>query len=219
MNKYVLAAIIIALFLLAGQVSGQEPVEVITQNTSTTNTSTAAPQAIDIAGVITVLIFFVTVLLIIVFSARSYSNTSKTLFEKALEKNKELPEELQESVSDIIRAFPQAEPLGLPRGSLRAIVMLIFSFAFVFLLLFPQKQITGTTTTLGIIVSVLVGFYFGSRYAEARIMRTEASKRETRIQEPQEVKEAEIKEITPAGALFEEKREEKKKRKKREGLI
>lgn len=58
--------------------------------------------------------FFVTVLLIIVVSARSYSNTSKTLFEKALEKNKELPEELQDSVSDIIRAFPQAEPLDYP---------------------------------------------------------------------------------------------------------
>jgi len=214
MNKCVLAAIIIALFLLTGLVSGQEPGEAVALNTSTT-----ASSPIDITSVITVLIFFVTVLLIIVVSARSYSNTSKTLFEKALEKNNELPEELQESVSDIIRAFPQAEPLGLPRGSLRAIVLLIFSFAFVFLLLFPPKQITEMTTTLGIILSILVGFYFGSRYAEARIMRTESSWREARIQEPQEVKEAGIKEIAQAGALFEEKREEKKKRKKREGLI
>lgn len=219
MNKYVLAALIIALFLLAGQVSGQEPGEVTSQNKSVTNASAVAPQATDIAGVVTVLVFFITVLLIIAVSARSYSNTSKMLLEKALEKNKELPGELQESVSDILRAFPQPEPLGLPRGSLRAIVMLVFSFGFVFLLLFPQKQVTEMRTTLEILLSVLAGFYFGSRYAETRTMIKEPYKQEPRTPEPHEVKEEEIKEIAPAATLFEEKREEKKKRKKREGLI
>jgi len=50
-------------------------------------------------------------------------------------------------------------------------------------------------------------------------MRTESPMREARIQEPQEIKEAGIKEITQAGALSEEKRGDRKKRKKREGLI
>ncbi len=121
---------------------------------------------------------------------------------------------MQEPVTAIIRAFPQAEPLGLPRGSLRAIVVLIFSFAFVFLLLFPPKQVNEMITTLEIILSILVGFYFGSRYAESRVIRPEP----TRRTEEQGIKEV-FKEIAPAKVLPEEKREEKKKRKKREELI
>lgn len=93
------------------------------------------------------------------------------LLEKAFEKNKELPEELQEPVSAIIKAFPMAEPLGLPRGSLRAIVMLIFSIAFVFLLFFPPKQINDMVKTLEIMLAIIIGFYFGSRYGEVKTIR------------------------------------------------
>lgn len=208
MNRYIFTAICTALSLI-GTALGQEPWEVMGSNKSSTGVS-----SIDFTSIITVLIFFVTILLIVIISARSYSNTSKVVLEKAFERNRELPEDLQEPVTAIIRAFPQAEPLGLPRGSLRAIVVLIFSFAFVFLLLFPPKQVNEMITTLEIILSILVGFYFGSRYAESRVIRPEP----TRRTEEQGIKEV-FKEIAPAEVLPEEKREEKKKRKKREELI
>lgn len=66
-----------------------------------TNESVAF-SAKDLIGISTILIFFVAILLIVLISARSYSNTSKELLEKALEKNKEMPEELQEPVSTVI---------------------------------------------------------------------------------------------------------------------
>lgn len=203
MNRYIFTAICIALSLI-GTALGQEPWEVVGSNESAAGLSST-----DITSIITVLIFFVTILLIVIISARSYSNTSKVVLEKAFERNRELPEDLQEPVTAIIRAFPQAEPLGLPRGSLRAIVVLIFSFAFVFLLLFPPKQTNEMITTLEIILSILVGFYFGSRYAESRVIRPEPAKREE-----EGIKEV-FKEIAPAEVLP----EEKKKRKKREELI
>lgn len=216
MNRYGLTAIMIVLFFLIGLASGQESQETGGLN-KTMNASSAAPSAIDITSVFTVLIFSVTILFIVIFSARSYSNTSKILLEKAFEKNKELPEEMQETVSAIIKAFPQAEPLGLPRGSLRAIIMLIFSLAFVFLLLLPLRQITEMAKTLEIILAILIGFYFGSRLTESRMIKSEQAKKEPRTEEPG-VREVH-KEITPAVALPEEKHEEKKKRKKREELI
>jgi len=193
--------IAIALFFLISTASGQVFDE---------SAPGSAVSAIDITGIITTLIFFLTILLIVVIPARNYSNTTKLLLEKAFEENKELPEELQEPVSAIIRAFPQAEPLGLPRGSMRAVVMLIFSFAFVFLLLFPPEKPDSMVQTLQIILAILVGFYFGSRYAEARIAKPEPAKREAFVELP--VKEA--KEIAPEVLP-----EERKKRKKREELI
>lgn len=212
MNIYGLTAMMIVLFLI-GPAFGEEAAG----SNKSMNVSTAALST-DIASIFTVLIFFVTILLIVIISARSYSNTSKILLEKAFEKNKELPEELQEPVSAIIKAFPQAEPLGLPRGSLRAIVLLIFSIAFVFLLFLPHGQMDEMTKTLEIILAILVGFYFGSRYAESKTIKPEPAGKEARIEELQGIKEA-YKEITPVAALPEEKREEKKKRRKREELI
>lgn len=201
MNEYGLAAITLLFFL--GAASGQEPLEVA-------NNSETVASAIDITGIATTLIFFVTVLLIVVIPARNYSNTTKLLLDRAFAENKELPEELQEPVSAIIKSFPQAEPLGLPRGSLRAIVLLIFSFAFVFLLFFPPEQANGMVQTLQVILAILVGFYFGSRYAESRITKPEPAKREAHVELPV----TEAKEIAPEVLP-----EEKKKRKKREGLI
>lgn len=163
--------------------------------------------SIDITSILIALIFFITILLIVVIPARSYSSTNKLLLKEALDNNRELPEELQEPVSAVIKAFPQPEPLGLPRGSLLAVVMLIFSFAFVVLLLFPPEQMSEMVKTLETILAVVIGFYFGSRYAESR----------ARI-EPAVVKEI-VKEEVREG-LPEEKREEKKKRgRKREELI
>lgn len=188
----------IALFFLTGIASGQVFDE---------SAPSSAASAIDITGIITTLIFFVTILLIVVIPARNYSNTTKLLLEKAFAENKELPDELQEPVSAIIKAFPQAEPLGLPRGSMRAIVMLIFSFAFVSLLFFPPEKPDGMVQTLQVILAILVGFYFGSRYAEYRVTKPEPVK--ARAELPLPAKEA------AAEALP----EERKKRKKREELI
>lgn len=216
MNRYGFTAIVIVLLFLIGPAFGQEPLdqEPTAVKTPVKTTATNAISSIDITSVITILIFSVTILLIVLLSARSYSNASRALLEQAFEKNKELPEELQESVSVIIKTFPQAEPLGLPRGSLRAIVMLIFSFAFVYLLFFPPKQISEMITALEMMLAILVGFYFGSRYAESRTIKFEPWK-EARIYEAPE-KEALTKEdIIPTEALP----EEKKRRKKREELI
>ncbi len=215
MNRYGFAAIVIVLLFLIGPAFGQEPLDQPTAvKTPVKTPATNALSSIDITSVITVLIFSVTILLIVLLSARSYSNTSRALLEQAFEKNKELPHELQESVSVIIKTFPQSEPLGLPRGSLRAIVMLIFSFAFVYLLFFPPKQISEMITALEIILAILVGFYFGSRYAESRTIKFEPWK-EARIYEAPG-KEALTKEdIIPTETLS----EERKKRKKREELI
>lgn len=212
MNRYVLTAIITVLFFVNDLASGQEPTGTVGLNASKT-----ALSAIDITSIFTVLIFFAIILLIVIISARSYSNTSKILLEKAFEKNKELPEELQEPVSAIIKAFPQAEPLGLPRGSLRAIVLLIFSIAFVFLLFLPHGQMDDMEKTLEIILAILIGFYFGSRYAESKMIKPEPGKQEAPTEELQVLKE--VKGITHAAALPEDKREEKKKRRKREELI
>jgi|GEM_PF-3352478 len=198
MSKYVLAAITMLFFL--GAASGQVPWEVA-------NTSETGVSAVDITGILTALIFFVTVLLIVVIPARNYSNTTKLLLEKAFAENKELPEELQEPVSAIIKSFPQAEPLGLPRGSLRAIVMLIFSFAFVFMLFFPPEKPDSMLQTLQVILAILVGFYFGSRYAESRIAKPEPVKARPELPSP-------AKEAAPEALP-----EERKKRKKREELI
>ncbi len=196
-----LQLVAIVLFIFSGIASGQEPGETV---------SNSADIPIDITGILTTLIFFVTVLLIVVIPARNYSNTTKLLLERAFAENKELPEELQEPVSTIIKSFPPAEPLGLPRGSLRAIVMLVFSFAFVYLLFFPPETPDSMVQTLEVILAILAGFYFGSRYAESRITKPEPAKRE----EPVELPVKEAKEIAPEVLP-----EEKKKRKKREELI
>lgn len=215
MNGHGLITIVIFLFFLIGPALGQELWETDGDNkTVNTTASGTAPSTMDITSIFIVLIFSVTILLIVITAARIHSNTSKILLEKAFEKNKELPEELQEPVSAIIKAFPQAEPLGLPRGSLRATVMLIFSIAFVFLLFIPFRQINEIMKTLEIILAILIGFYFGSRMTEPKMMKPEPAKQEIRevhAEELQGIKEV----ITPAEALPEEKREEKKRRGKK----
>ncbi len=216
MNGHGLVTIVIFLFFLIGPAFGQELWETDGDNkTVNTTASSTAPSTMDITSIFIVLIFSVTILLIVITAARIHSNTSKILLEKAFEKNKELPEELQEPVSVIIKAFPQAEPLGLPRGSLRATVMLIFSVAFVFLLFTPIRQINEMMKTLEIILAILIGFYFGSRMTEPKMIKPEPAKQEVRevhAEELQGIKEV----ITPhAEALPEEKREEKKRRGKK----
>ncbi len=201
MNRYVFAALVVLFLLIPalGQVASESG---STDNLTNVSTTFSAENILSIS---TFLILFVIVLLIVLISARNYSNTSRELIEKALERNKEMPEELQEPVSSVIKAFPQAEPLGLPRGSLRAIIVLIFAFAYVYLLFFPPKEAGEMVKTLETILAILIGFYFGSRYAEYK-------QSEVPAEEPI-AKEA-FKEITELP-----KREEKKKAKKREELI
>lgn len=214
MKGYVITAIIIVLFFLVSPAFGQEPTE--TAVNKTIKSSIFNLSANDFASILTVLIFCATILLIVVITARNYSNTSKILLEKSFEKNKEMPEEIQVPVSTIIKSFPQAEPLGLPRGSLRAIVLLIFSLAFIFMLFIPSRQIDEMSRTLETILALIMGFYFGSRYAESKTVRSEPVEKVHVPEEVRSVKDLVIKDTTP----LPEKPEEKKKRgKKREELI
>lgn len=215
MKGYPLIAIMMVLFFIAAPALGQEPNEteavnkIIESSSSTLSTN-------DLVSILTVLIFCVTILLVVVISARNYSNTSKVLLEKSFEENKEMPEEIQVPVNAIIKSFPQAEPLGLPRGSLRAIVLLIFSMAFIFMLFIPSMQSGEMPRTLEIILALILGFYFGSRYAESKAVKSEPAGKEPVPREVKSVTDMIIKETAP----LPEKHEEKKKRgKKREELI
>lgn len=211
MKRYAFIAIMMVLFFLVTPAFGQEPTETAVNKTITSIFNLSAN---DFASILTVLIFCATILLIVVITARNYSNTSKILLEKSFEKNKEMPEEIQVPVSTIIKSFPQAEPLGLPRGSLRAIVLLIFSLAFIFMLFIPSKQTGEVSRTLEIILALIMGFYFGSRYAESKTVRSEPIEKVHVPDEVRSVKDLVIRDILP------EKPEEKKKRgKKREELI
>ncbi len=215
MKGYAFIAIMMVLLFLVTPVLGQEPNETDAVN-KTIKSSTFTLSSNDFVSILTVLIFCATVLLIVVISARNYSNTSKVLLEKSFEENKEMPEEIQVPVSAIIKSFPQAEPLGLPRGSLRAIVLLIFSMAFIFMLFIPSMQTGGMPRTLEIILALILGFYFGSRYAESKAVKSEPAGKEPVPEEAMSVKDMIIKETAP----LPEKHEEKKKRgKKREELI
>jgi hypothetical protein len=217
MKRYAFIAIMMVLFFLAAHAFGQEPNETAVVN-KTIKSSIFTISANDFASILTILIFCATILLIVVITARNYSNTSKILLEKSFEKNREMPEELQVPVSAIIKSFPQAEPLGLPRGSLRAIVLLIFTLAFIFMLFIPSRQTGEVSWTLEIILALIMGFYFGSRYAESKTVRAEPVEKVPVPEEVRSVKDLVIKEITPVS--FPEKHEEKKKKgKKREELI